>query len=183
MVSLKPKTLKIPQQVTVTVEESRVRIVGPKGELSHPLDKHTSVRVQDGEIIIETKVADKNSKARNGLTQALLRNALVGVTMGFTKTLELSGVGYRAQLSEDELILSLGFSHPVKFKVFEGIHFSVSENKITVSGIDKRLVGQIAHNIRSVRPPEPYKGKGIRYLGEKIRRKAGKAAAKTVGTK
>lgn len=177
------KRMKIPQTTKVTLEGKKIIIVGPKGELRQTVDKDIIVKVEDSEFIIERNQESKRLRALHGLTQALLRNMIAGVTVGFTKTLELSGVGFRAQTSDDTLTLSVGFSHPVVLKAPQAITFAVAENKITVSGIDKQLVGQIAQNIRNVRPPEPYKGKGIRYEGERIRRKAGKAAAKTVGAK
>lgn len=183
MVKIKPLTVKIPQNTQVLIEGKLVKIEGPKGGLSHTVDKAVKVEVRDGEIVVERLSDDKKARALHGLTRALLRNAVTGVHEGFTKTLELSGVGFRAQVSADELILSVGFSHPVKVKAPAGITFSVSENKISIAGVDKHLVGQVAHSIRSVRPPEPYKGKGIKYEGERIRRKAGKAAVKTVGVK
>lgn len=183
MVNVKPLTIAIPAATHVTCQGEIVKITGPKGQLSQKIEKSMKVAISDGKLIIEATSIAKKTKALQGLTRALLRNAIVGVNDGYAKTLELSGVGFRAQVAEGELTLALGFSHPVKFKAPAGITFSVAENKITVSGIDKHLVGQIAHTIRAARPPEPYKGKGIRYEGERIRRKAGKAAAKTVGVK
>lgn len=175
--------MKIPETTKVTLEGKKILITGPKGELTQLVNKDIKVNVENGEFVVERSGENKKLRALHGLTLALLRNMIVGVTGGYAKTLELSGVGFRAQASGDTLTLSVGFSHPVTLKAPQGISFSVAENKITVTGIDKQLVGQIAHNIRDVRPPEPYKGKGIRYLGERIRRKAGKAAAKTVGAK
>lgn len=183
MVKIKPLSVKIPESTKVVVEGNVVKIEGPKGGLAHIVDKAIAVGVENGEIVVKRSSDDKKTKALHGLTRALLHNAIVGVTEGFTKTLELSGVGYKAAVSEGVLTLSVGFSHPVTFQAPAGISFSVVENKIKISGFDKHLVGQIAHTIRSIRPPEPYKGKGIKYEGERIRRKAGKAAAKTVGVK
>lgn len=181
MVKIKPLVVKIPQNTKVSLEGSVVKVEGPKGALVQEFAGDIKVAVQDGEIVVERLADDKKTRALHGLTHALLRNAVLGTTQGFVKTLELSGVGYRAQVSGDELTLSVGFSHPVKFKAPSGITFAVADNKITISGVDKHMVGQAAHSIRAVRPPEPYKGKGIKYEGERIRRKAGKAAAKTVG--
>lgn len=182
MVSIKPLSVKIPENTKVTLEGNLVKVEGPKGVLLQSVDEGLKVAVRGtSELIIQRRSDDKHARAISGLMLALLSNAIKGVREGFMKTLELSGVGYRAQVSGDELTLSVGFSHPVKFKAPVGITFTVSENKITIAGIDKHLVGQTAHTIRAVRPPEPYKGKGIRYVGERIRRKAGKAAAKTVG--
>ena len=182
-VSIKPLSVKIPENIKVALVDGSIKVEGPKGTRMQQLSDGITIHIGVGEIIIEQTRNDKKAKALYGLTRALLANAIFGVSNGFAKTLELSGVGYRAIVSGDELNLSVGFSHPVKFKAPAGITFTVSENKITIAGIDKQLVGQIAHTIRAVRPPEPYKGKGIRYEGEKIRRKAGKAAAKTVGAK
>jgi len=177
----KPLLIQVPETTKIALENNMVRVSGPKGELTQVVSKDILVTLEDGKIVITRKTDNKAAKALHGLTRALLQNAIAGVTEGFKKTLELSGVGYRAAVSGDELTLSVGFSHPVKFKAPGGITFAVAENKITLSGMDKHLVGQIAHTIRSVRPPEPYKGKGIKYEGEKIRRKAGKAAAKAAG--
>lgn len=181
MVKVKPLVVKIPENTKVALEGHFVRVEGPKGFLVQELAQDIKVAVKDGEIVVERLSDDKKIRALHGLVHALLRNAVLGTTQGFVKTLELSGVGYRAQVSADELTLSVGFSHPVKFKAPSGITFAVADNKITISGVDKHLVGQIAHSIREIRPPEPYKGKGIKYEGERIRRKAGKAAAKTAG--
>lgn len=183
MVNEKPFAIKIPENIKASLEGQTVRVVGPKGELLQSIDKAIHVAISDSEILLRRISDDKRVRALHGLTKSLLTNAIHGVQSGFSKTLELSGVGYRAAVLGDELTLSVGFSHPVSFKAPKGITFSVSENKITVSGIDKHLVGQLAHQVRAVRPPEPYKGKGIKYEGERIRRKAGKAAAKTIGAK
>ena len=183
MVKGKPSIVKIPESTKVIREGDSIKVTGPKGELVQPIEKEVEVQVNGGEIVIERLFDSKRAKAIHGLTKALLANAILGVNEGFVKTLVLSGVGYRAQVSGNELTLSVGFSHPVKITAPQGISFSVADNKITVAGIDKHMVGQVAHTIRAVRPPEPYKGKGIMYEGERIRRKAGKAAAKTVGVK
>lgn len=183
MVKTKQLIVKIPQDTKVTLKGDVVHIEGPKGSLSQVIDKAVNVALEDSRLVVRVKKEDTKTRAMHGLVRALISNAIKGVTVGFTKTLELSGVGFRAQVEGDELTLSVGFSHPVKVKALPGITFTVAENKITVSGIDKQIVGQIAHTIRSARPPEPYKGKGIRYEGERIRRKAGKAAVKAVGIK
>ncbi len=147
------------------------------------IPKGVAVKVVDRSLEVSAKEDnDDRIKAMLGLTCSLLANMVVGVSTGFSKQLELSGVGYRAQVVGPDLILSIGFSHTVKIAVPSGITFSVSDNVITISGIDKGLVGNTAAKIRAIRPPEPYKGKGIRYVGEKIRRKAGKAA-KALGAK
>lgn len=181
MVTPKPLTVKIPENTKVTIEGNLITVEGPKGRISQEIAQGIGVKQRDSEIIVERFEDSKKMRSLCGLIRALIANAILGVHEGFTKTLELSGVGFRAQVAGDTLTLSVGFSHPVTMKAPVGITFGVLENKITVSGIDKQLVGLVAHRVRSVRPPEPYKGKGIKYEGERIRRKAGKAAAKTVG--
>lgn len=177
------KPVEIKQGVTVSHEGGIVKVNGPKGLLSFALPQGVLVNVEDNKVIVSQKKANiATGKAAFGLTRATIANMVKGVVDGFEKKLELSGVGYRAQASPSDLTLSLGFSHPVRISAPEGITFGVFENVITVSGIDKAIVGNTAAKIRSLKPPEPYKGKGIRYLGERIRRKAGKAA-KAVGTK
>ncbi|MBI2036612.1 50S ribosomal protein L6 [Candidatus Microgenomates bacterium] len=183
MVKIKPLIVKIPENTKVTLEKNSAKVEGSKGTLLLGLPSDINVAVQNGEIVISRTGNEKKIKALHGLIRSLFINMFVGVNEGFKKTLELSGVGFRAQVEGDQLVLSVGFSHPVKFAAPEGISFAVSENKITVSGIDKQLVGQIAHTIRSSRPAEPYKGKGIKYEGERIRRKAGKAKAMATGAK
>lgn len=171
----------IKEEVTLSIQDKDVVVTGPKGTLSFKIPEGIDVQVVDGKIVVDQKEKE-NTALRNlyGLTRARIANMVNGVLQGFEKKLELSGVGYRAQVSGNELVLSVGFTHPVKITAPEGITFSVSENVITVMGINKDQVGNIAARIRAVRPPEPYKGKGISYMGEKIRRKAGKTA-KTVG--
>ncbi len=173
----------IQEGVTVNIHNNVVTVNGPKGEGKFVVPAGITVALQDGKLIVkQTDANNPNGPALSGLTRAFIANMVKGVSSGFEKKLELSGVGYRAQVQGSELVLSLGFSHPVKIAPPKGITFSVGENVITVSGADKTLVGDMAARIRSVRPPEPYKGKGIKYMGEWIRRKAGKAA-KAVGTK
>jgi large subunit ribosomal protein L6 len=153
-------------------------VKGSKGSLTLTVDPVLSVAVDDGVVTVERENDERASRARHGLTRALLNNMVVGVSEGFTKELNLVGVGYRAALKGKQLELQVGFSHPVVVDMPEGITFEVPEpTKIIVSGIDKQQVGQVAADIRAVRPPEPYKGKGIRYVGEYVVRKAGKAAA------
>lgn len=173
----------IKEGVTVTVNGSEVSVVGPKGTLTFTIPAGITIAIADGKIQIGQEEKNRE-QTRNmfGLTRALISNMVTGVSTGVEKKLELSGVGYRAQSSGSELTLSVGFSHPVKIKASDGITFTVADNIITVSGIDKAMVGLIASRIRAVRPPEPYKGKGIKYVGEYIRKKAGKAA-KAVGAK
>ncbi len=167
--------------VTVTLSGKDIRVAGPKGNLSFIAPDGVEIVNQDGKILVsQVKDSDKDLGPVHGLTRAIIANMIEGVSKGFEKKLELSGVGYRAQATGTDLQLSVGFSHPVKITAGSGITFSVADNIITVSGIDKSLVGEWAAKVRSVRVPEPYKGKGISYKGERIRRKAGKAA-KTVG--
>lgn len=167
----------IPDGVTVTVNPDRVDVKGPKGELSSHILGVVSVAQADGVLNVSRKDDSLAARSAHGLTRQLIANMVTGVTDGFEKKLELKGVGYRATAQGDnKLVLSLGFSHPVEFDAPANVAFKVEKNIITISGNDKQVVGEIAAQIRRVRPPEPYKGKGVLYLGEKVRRKAGKAA-------
>lgn len=175
------KPVAIPSGVTVTVDGAKVTVKGPKGELSIQHLPEVTVKVDGDQVVVDRMNDEKESRARHGLTRQLVSNMVVGVSDGFTKQLEIVGVGYKAQANGKVLDLSLGFSHPVKFPVPDGIEIKNSEenkNIIIITGIDKQLVGQVAANIRTYRPPEPYKGKGIKYVGEQIQRKAGKTAGK-----
>lgn len=167
----------IPQGVTLTTSDGAIKITGPGGELSVPLPKSISF-VQEEDLAKLSRKNDENQiKALHGLTRSLLNNAIIGVTQGYQKKLELVGTGYRVRKEGEKLILSVGFSHEVPVEPTDGIKWEVEgNNAIFIKGIDKHLVGQVAANIRKVRPPEPYKGKGIRYENEVVRRKAGKAA-------
>lgn len=175
----------IPEGVNIELQGKHVIVNGPKGKLEMDLLSEVKVEIAEGKLTVSRKREDKFSKSAHGLTRALINNMVLGVTEGWKKDLEMVGVGYRVQGGGDTLTLNVGFSHPVAIKAPEGISFAVSDNtKISVSGIDKTLVGQIAANIRAVKPPEVYKGKGIRMVGEYVRRKAGKAAkAATTGVK
>ena len=167
----------IPTSVTVTVDDGQISVQGPQGQLNLPLTKQVSIAVDGQTLTVKRKKNDQVSRSLHGLTRALIYNMVVGVDKGWEKKLELVGVGYRAQTSGDKLTLAVGYSHPVEIVAPEGVKFQVADNtKITVSGIDKHIVGQTAASIRAVRPPEPYQGKGIRYSGEYVRRKAGKAS-------
>jgi large subunit ribosomal protein L6 len=167
----------IPSGVTVDVQSQLVSIKGPKGELSQQIEPEIKVEVQDSVITVSVAEQTKRSAALWGLYRTLVANMVKGVTEGFTKELEMAGVGHRASMQGTKLQLSVGFSHPVLITPPANVTFAVADNtKITVSGISKEVVGQIAAEIRGVKPPEPYKGKGIHYMGETIRRKAGKAA-------
>ncbi|HAE44235.1 MAG TPA: 50S ribosomal protein L6 [Lachnospiraceae bacterium] len=169
----------IPQGVTVDIQPGNVVTVkGPKGELKAELDREMTLEQKDNEIIVTRPDDLKRHKALHGLTRALLHNMVVGVTDGFTKTLEINGVGYRAQKQGKKLVLSLGYSHPIEMEDPEGLESTVDGNKIIIKGIDKQAVGQYAANIREKRAPEPYKGKGIKYSDEIIRRKVGKTGKK-----
>jgi large subunit ribosomal protein L6 len=170
----------IPEGVTVTLEGSRVAMKGPQGELIQNLHPHVAVRQHANELHVSVeKPALKTDRALWGLSRVLLSNMVEGVTRGFTKSLEIHGVGYRIQVSGKTVTLSLGFSHPVVFQLPEGITAKMEENVLTIQGIEKQLVGEIAARIRGLKKPEPYKGKGIRYVGEVVRRKAGKVMKTT----
>ena len=171
------KPIQIPEGVEVKAEGSRVVVKGPQGEIERKIRPEVNVENKDGQVIVSVKESSRNrSKPFWGLTRTLIFNMIEGVFKGHQKQLEIQGVGYRASLEGEDLVLAVGYSHPVKIKKTEGINFKVEKNIITVSGIDKEAVGQIAAKIRKVRKPEPYKGKGIRYVGEYVRRKVGKKA-------
>lgn len=170
------KPIDIPSGVEVKIEGDEIFVKGPKGELSLKFRREAEVEKNGEKIVVSPGKKSKNTKALWGLYRALIANMVKGVSEGFEKKLEIRGVGYKARVEGDYLILSVGFSHEVKVKKPEGIDFSVEKNIITVSGIDKEKVGQIAAKIRDIRPPEPYKGKGIRYLGEEVRTKVAKKA-------
>ena len=167
----------IPSGVTVTVENQNVTVNGSKGNGSLLLPKGISVETQENTLLVTAAdLEDRKVKALYGLTRANLANLIKGMGTGFEKKLEIVGVGYRAQMQGTTLVLNLGFAHPVKIEPKNGVSINVADGAIVVSGNDKQLVGEMAANIRKVKPPEPYKGKGIKYQGERIRRKAGKAA-------
>ena len=171
------KPIPIPTGVTVTIEPEVVRVAGPKGDLSERKARAIEVREEDGQVVVTRPTDRAEHRALHGLTRSLVANMVEGVTNGFTKTLEIQGVGYRAQLKGRDLELALGYSHPVAIKAPEGIEFEVPQpTRVIVKGISKQQVGEIAAIIRKQRPPEPYKGKGIRYQGEVVLRKVGKRA-------
>ncbi|MDO8599920.1 MAG: 50S ribosomal protein L6 [bacterium] len=172
------RPVELKEGVTVTQEGSDLLVRGPKGELTVHVPKEISSQITDNEVLVTRSNDSKISKSLHGSTVRILSNAVHGVTLGWEKKLELRGTGYRARLDGSTLILAIGYSHPVTFLPIEGINFLVTENIITVEGIDRHLVGQISANIKAERLPDSYKGKGIRYLGEYIRTKPGKAAAK-----
>lgn len=169
----------VPPGVEVKIEGMRVRIKGPKGELERELHRDMIIKHEEGQLIVERPSDNKLHRSLHGLTRTLLNNMVVGVTAGFQKNLELVGVGYRASKQGNKLVLAVGYSHPVEIEPEAGLVIEVPvPTKISIKGTDKEKVGALAAQVRAVREPEPYKGKGIKYEGEKIRRKAGKAGAK-----
>jgi large subunit ribosomal protein L6 len=170
----------VPKGVDVRVDGVNVTVKGPKGELSREINGEMTLEQSDGQIVVSRPSDQPRHRAQHGLTRALVNNMVQGVSEGFTKTLEMQGVGYRAQMQGNELVLAIGFSHPVNVPPPPGIEFEVEgTSRIIVKGINREQVGQVAADVRKIRPPEPYKGKGIRYLGEYVRRKAGKAGKAT----
>ena len=173
------KPIEIPKGVTITKNGSNVKVKGPKGELESRLHPNISVEIKDNELIVTRPDDMKENKALHGLTRALIQNMVNGVLNVFTKTLDIVGVGYRAELKGKNLLLNIGYSHPIYFIPPEGVVIQTPvQTQIIISGIDKQLVGLVAAKIRSIRKPEPYKGKGIKYSDEQIQRKAGKTAGK-----
>ena len=170
--------IEIPSGVTITVDSDVITVKGAKGELTVPHLSDVTVKEDDGKMVVTRKNDERTAKAQHGLQRALLNNAVEGVTKGFEKRLEVKGVGFRVATSGNVLDMSLGFSHPVQYKAPEGISLTNDKMIIIVSGIDKQQVGQVAAEIRAIKKPEPYKGKGIAYVGEQILRKAGKAGKK-----
>jgi large subunit ribosomal protein L6 len=171
------RPIELPTSVNVAISPGRVQVNGPLGELSQVVPSRMKVEQREGEIVVERPTERGDDRALHGLTRTLVANMVEGVTKGFEKRLELQGVGYRAALRGDSLELSVGYSHPVTIEPRQGVSFEVPvPTQIVVKGIDKQAVGQLAAEIRKVRPPEPYKGKGIRYEGEYVRRKVGKRA-------
>lgn len=168
----------VPAGVEVKIDGSTVSVKGPKGELTETFNKNMTISMNDdNQVIVERPNDERQNRALHGLTRSLINNMVIGVSEGYSKTLELVGVGYRASLKGDKLEMTLGYSHPVDVQAAEGIKFECPDaTTIIISGVDKQLVGQTAAEIRSLRAPEPYKGKGIRYQGEHVRRKEGKAA-------
>ncbi len=168
----------LPEGVEVKINKGTVEVTGPKGNLSGEVNQDIKLDIKDGQLTVSRPNDSKYYKSLHGLYRSLLNNMVEGVTNGFEKKLEIVGVGYKAEMSKDRLTLQLGYSHPIVFLPPEGVEVVVADpTKISVRGIDKHLVGQVAAKIRSFRPPEPYKGKGIKYVDEYIRRKAGKTAA------
>ena len=173
------KSIPVPAGVDVTISGQTVKVKGPKGELSHTVAEPIKVEQAEGELHVNRPNDERRAKELHGLSRTLVANMIVGVTEGYKKTLEINGTGYRVTAKGKDLEFALGFSHPVNVVPPAGITFSVERpTQFTVTGIDKQLVGEVAANIRKIRPPEPYKGKGVKYQGEVIRRKAGKAGKK-----
>jgi large subunit ribosomal protein L6 len=168
----------VPKSVTIDIADGTVHVKGPKGELERSVPSQISLVTEDGSLRVERSSDEPTHRSLHGLTRSLIANMVTGVTDGFTRRLEVNGVGYRAAVSAGSLVLQVGYSHPVLVPAPDGITFAVQGNAITVTGADKELVGEVAAQVRRVRPPEPYKGKGIKYAEEVIRRKAGKAGAK-----
>jgi len=168
----------VPSGVELKVAGGAMQVKGPKGSLARAIPEGIGLELSDGQATLKRPDDEKPSRARHGLARALLANMVIGVTEGFTRVLEIQGVGYRAEASGKKLNLTLGFSHPVEVEIPDGLKVSVENNTVvTIEGIDKERVGQFAADVRAFRPPEPYKGKGIRYQGERVRRKVGKAGA------
>ena len=174
------KTIReIPSGVTVDVKDNNLTVKGPKGQLTQKLLSFVSITIKDNTAVVSVaSESNKEQAALWGTFSSILGNMIKGVSEGFEKKLEINGVGYKVKMNGSDLELAVGYSHPVNFATREGIKFSVDKNVITIEGIDKQLVGEVAANIRKIRKPEPYKGKGIKYIDEVIRRKAGKTAAK-----
>lgn len=182
MSNIGKKTIEIRDGVSIQINGNKAVVTGPKGTLETVIPEGISIDVGEKVITVKKNREDKNLEKFYGLARALVANMVEGVSSGFEKKLELSGVGYRAKIEGNDLVLNVGFALPVRVKPLEGTSISVEENVITVTGIDKQVVGDVAANIRKIRKPDPYKGKGIKYFGEKLRRKVGKAA-KAVGGK
>lgn len=170
--------IEIPSGVTITVDSGNITVEGPKGKLVQFITPAVDVNINDGVLTVNPKDESKQARSQHGLMRALINNMVIGVTKGYEKRLEVKGVGFRVASSNNELTMSLGFSHEIKFKAPEGVNVSNDKMVIIVNGIDKQKVGQVAAEIRALKKPEPYKGKGIMYEGEQILRKAGKAGKK-----
>jgi large subunit ribosomal protein L6 len=167
----------LPQGVQAEVKDNTVRVKGPKGELAREFPTQVKIALDNGQVTVSRESDEGSVRALHGMARALINNMVVGVSSGFSKALQIEGVGYRAEKRGKDLVLSLGYSHPIPVPPPDGIEFTVDEKTkvITILGADKEQVGQVAADLRKLRPPEPYKGKGLRYVGERVRRKAGKA--------
>ncbi len=170
------RPVSIPSGVTVDCREGRISVKGPKGTLAEPVPASIRVEVADGEVRFTRPDNETKTRALHGLARAAVSNMITGVTRGFVRELEIQGVGFRAEVRGKKLVLALGYSHPVEMAIPDGLAVSVQDNRVKVEGSDRCRVGQFASDVRAVRPPEPYKGKGVRYVGEHVRRKVGKAS-------
>lgn len=170
--------VEIPAGVTITVDGDDIKVTGPKGELSEKQLPNVDIKIEEGSLKVERRSDEKIARAQHGLMRSLIQNMVYGVTKGFEKKLEVNGVGFKVALQGNKLVLNLGFSHPIEYEAPAGITLAVDKMNISVSGINKQQVGQVAADIRKFKKPEPYKGKGIKYEGEYIIRKAGKTGAK-----
>ena len=170
--------VEIPQGVKVSVSEDLITVEGPKGKLEQDYKPEVEIKVEENNVLVTPTKETKAAQSYHGLYRTLINNMVMGVSAGFSKSLIINGVGYRAEVVKDVLVMNLGFSQPIDYYIEEGITITVEGNKVTVAGIDKQRVGQVSAEIRSLRPPEPYKGKGIRYEDENIRRKIGKSGIK-----
>jgi large subunit ribosomal protein L6 len=170
------KPIEIPKGVEVKVSDSEVSVKGPKGQLSRPLNPHVTIKVEGNEVVCERKNDSREARSAHGLMRALTYNMVHGVSQGWERKLEINGVGYRAETKGNVLVLNLGYSHPIEYPLPDGISAKVDKNVIILGGIDKEALGAAAANVRGFRPPEPYKGKGVKYVEEHILRKVGKAA-------
>ncbi len=178
------KPIAIPKDVKVSVSAARVQVQGPKGRLETPVPPGIAFEVKGAELVCTRQGEERQQRAFHGLARALAQNAIKGVTEGFSKELDIVGVGYKAQVEGQKVVFSLGYSHPVEFRIPEGIKIAVDkQTRVVVSGIDRQVVGQVAAEIRGLRRPDPYKQKGIRYVGEVLKKKAGKAGATGAGVK
>lgn len=175
------KLIEIPSGVTAVVEDNLIRVKGPKGELTYTIPQELKVALVENKLVVLPIAKSKKTPALWGTIRAVIANMVSGVTNGFEKKLEIEGIGFKAQTQGNDLVLNLGYSHQVFFKIPDGVEINILKNTITISGISKELVGQTAANIRALKKPEPYKGKGIRYAGEIIKRKVGKKVAGTTG--
>lgn len=169
----------VPSGVTVEFSDSQISVKGPKGTLARDLPPHVGVRQEDGHVVVSRDDDGRTARAMHGLTRSLIQNMITGVSAGFSKTLDIVGVGYRVESKKEYLIFTLGYSHPIYYEIPEGIEAKIeSPTRLTISGTDRERVGKTAAEIRSFRPPEPYKGKGVKYADETIRRKEGKSGAR-----
>jgi large subunit ribosomal protein L6 len=171
------KPVVVPAGVQVTLKDNHIKVKGPKGELGRLLPGRVAVKNEGGSLLVTRDSDDREARAQHGLARALVQNMVEGVTKGFERKLEINGVGYRAEVSGDKVTLALGYSHPIVFQLPKGIAAKVEKNLITLAGADRELLGEAAAKLRSFRPPEPYKGKGVKYMEEFIKRKVGKTGA------